>query len=138
MIMTSVLKKSVALLLCISMTACTSMHVVADGPLAVKQVGELRTEGLVSGESLQIVCYDGQKQIMEFGRIEAGALLGKVDGKERSIALDQVERIERKQIDGTRTTLLVGAIVAVALALASAAANSMANDIAGKHAGGKK
>src|SRR5471032_2519504 len=88
--MIPVLKKILAVLLCVSMVVCSSMHVVADGQSAVKQVGNLRTDGLASGDTLRIVGYDGSKQIMEFSRIDGGALLGKVDGKERSIALDQV------------------------------------------------
>src|SRR5471030_2803322 len=126
--MIPVLKKILAVLLCVSMVACSSMHVVADGQAAVKQVGNLRTDGLASGDTLRIVGYDGSKQIMEFSRIDGGALLGKVDGKERSIALDQVERIEREQIDGAKTTGV--------LALVAALGRSIGNDMANKFTGG--
>src|SRR5476649_227583 len=126
--MIPVLKKILAVLLCVSMVACSSMHVVADGQAGVKQVGNLRTDGLASGDTLRIVGYDGSKQIMEFSRIDGGALLGKVDGKERSIALDQVERIEREQIDGAKTTGVV--------ALVAAVGRAMGNDVANKLTGG--
>jgi|GEM_PF-3363950 len=134
--MIPVLKKILAVLLCVSMVACSSMHVVADGQAAVKQVGNLRTDGLASGDTLRIVGYDGSKQIMEFSRIDGGALLGKVDGKERSIALDQVERIEREQIDGAKTTGVVVLVAAVVLALVAALGRSIGNDMANKFTGG--
>jgi hypothetical protein len=127
--MIPVLKKMVALALCVSMAACTSMHVVADGPAAVTQVGDLRTDGLAGGDTLRIVGYDGHKQILEFKRIEHGALLGQVDGKDCSIALDQVERIEREQIDAPKTTGLVVALTTLTLVLLHSLANSMANSI---------
>src|SRR5471030_3239743 len=122
--MMPVLKKILAVVLCVSMTACTSMHVVADGQAAVKQVGDARGDGLASGDTLRIVGYDGRKQILEFSRVENGALQGKIDGKDRSIPLDQIERIEREQIDGAKTAGLVAVLVAATVALANALAGS--------------
>lgn len=133
--MKHLLKKSLVLLMCVSMAACTSMRVVADGRDAVDTVARDATQGLHAGETLLVHTRDGQPREIVYDRTDGGELVGKAGGADARIALAHVVRIERKEADGWKTAGLVGGIVAVLTALAAAAANSVANDMANAYTG---
>ncbi|MBJ7312957.1 hypothetical protein ACFOLJ_29460 [Rugamonas sp. CCM 8940] len=124
--MHGLLRKSAALLLCVAMSACTTMRVVADGEDAVKSVAARPADGLTVGESLLIVGRDGKKLDFKLAAIEADALRGSVDGQQRRIAFGQIERIERSHVDPGKTAGLIGGAV---LLVVLAAARSIGNDI---------
>ncbi|WP_139236525.1 hypothetical protein [Rugamonas rubra] len=112
------------------MSACTTMHVVADGADAVKAVAARPVDGLVVGETLLIVGRDGKKLDFKLAAIEADALRGTVDGQERRIAFGQIERIERGRVDGVKTTgIVVGALVLLGVAAGRAISNDVTSKI---------
>lgn len=130
--MTTFLRKTTAILLAMTLAACSSMRVVADGRDAVDTVARDSTQGLHAGERLVLHGRDGTAQAMLFERMEGDVLVGK-EGKEGDrdvrVALAQVVRIERKEIDGWKTTGLVAGITAGVLVVANMLANSIVNDI---------
>lgn len=132
--MATMKQTAVVVLLCMAMTACTTARVVADGQQAVRAVASAApAEGLKVGEPLQVTMRDGSRLGGQLDAIEADALLiATGDGKQRRIAFEQIERIERREFNGAKTVgLVVGALVLLALA----AAKSIGNDIEriGKH-----
>lgn len=127
--MKPLLKKSLILLMCIAMTGCTSMRVVADGRDAVDTVARDATQGLHAGETLLVHTREGQPLEMVYERTDGAALVGKAGGAELRIDVANVVRIERKEADGWKTAGMVGGVVAVVTALAAAAAHSMSKDV---------
>ncbi|MBY0237984.1 MAG: hypothetical protein K2X55_01600 [Burkholderiaceae bacterium] len=127
--MKQLLKKTLVLLICITMAGCTSMRVVADGRDAVDTVARDATQGLHAGETLLVHTRDGLPQEMVFVRTDGAVLVGQADSAELRIEVTSVVRIERKEADGWKTAGMVGGVVAVLTALAAAAAHSMAKDV---------
>ncbi len=115
-------------LLCLATTACTTARVVADGQQAIRSAAAAGpAEGLKVGEQLQVMGRDGSKHSGQLDAIEAdGLLLGTGEGKQRRIAFEQIERIERREFDGVKT---IGIVVGAVMLLALAAARSIGKDI---------
>jgi hypothetical protein len=116
--MKRLLNKSVLVLMCASMAACTSMRVVADGRDAVDTVARDATHGLHAGESLLVHTRDGQPREMVFVRTDGGDLVGKAGNAEVRVPVANVVRIERKEADSWKTGGLAGGIVLALTALA--------------------
>lgn len=126
--MATMKQTAVVVLLCLAMTACTTARVVADGQQAIRAVaGAAPAEGLKVGEQLQVTGRDGSKLSGQLDAIEAdGLLLATGEGKQRRIAFEQIERIERREFDGVKT---LGIVVGAVMLLALAAARSIGKDI---------
>lgn len=90
----------------LSMVACTSM--VPLGNNSSQWASQLK-----AGDTVQVTRQDGSQAELKLTAIDADALIA--DGQR--IAFGDIRQLARKQVDGTRTTLLVvGLIVAAAAA----------------------
>lgn len=126
--MATMKQTAVVVLLCLAMTGCTTARVVADGQQAIRAVASAApAEGLKVGEQLQVTGRDGSKLSGQLDAIEAdGLLLATGEGKQRRVAFEQIERIERREFDGIKT---LGIVVGAFMLLALAAARSIGKDI---------
>lgn len=119
--MQHLLKKVFVLSMCMSMAACTSMRIVADGRDAVDTVARDAAHGLHAGETLLVHTRDGQPQAMVYDRTEGNELVGRAGSADVHIDIAKVVRIERKESDGLKTAGIAGGAVALFAALLAGA-----------------
>jgi len=70
---------------------------------------------LKPGDTVQVTLRDGSQKEFKLGAIESDAL----SGSGQRFAFADISQLARKQMDGTRTTLLVVGLVAAAAAASS-------------------
>jgi hypothetical protein len=75
---------------------------------------------LKSGDTVQITRQDGSEQELKLTAVEADALIG----ANQRVAFSDIRQLARKQVDGTRTTLLVVGVLAVAAAASNSGGGS--------------
>lgn len=116
--MPRIVRKLLSALLCVSLTACTSIRTVPDWSVSSKV--SAKQYGLNVGDELLITTTPGRPVLMKLTAIEPQALTGRDLDKSDSIRVpfDQITQVERKEFDVLKTTLLVALIVVVGLTAA--------------------
>lgn len=95
-----------------ALVACTSMQTIAERggtPLSASQLGQV----IARNDSLFVTEIDGKAVQMHLTAVLPNAIEGTVDssGQVIRLELDQIRTIQRRGFDGTKTTILVVAIV---------------------------
>ncbi len=123
--------KLLSALLCINLTACTSMRVVPDWQRSVAHntANNPNRSGLNVGDELLVTAAHGRQVSMKLTAIESQMLVGRGTAKPDNVRLpfDQISQVERTEFDGLKTTGLVVLIVLIVNAgLAAALKNNVA------------
>lgn len=126
-LMEQIFKRGVVAVCCVAMLGCTHLQVVADGQGAVRTIAA--SEQIRGGEELTVATRDGKSQSMRFTKFEADELHGVVGSNDVRIKLDQIERIERREMDGTKSAGVAAVVVGAILLFAVALSNSIAKDV---------
>ena len=113
--------KILSALLCVCLTACTSLRTVPDWRASASpkdHAGSLRI-----GDELALTTASAGQVFMLVSAIEPGVLVGRADRADLTrVPFDQITNIERREFDVLKTTLLI-VLIAVA-GLAAAAKNA--------------
>lgn len=122
------LRLSVIVCMCIAFTACTSLRTVVDTKAGLTASAQAP---LAPGNQLTLTTRDGTQTPIVLTSLAADFIEGSQEkgAPLRRFDLAEVVKIERREPDGVKTTLLVIAIAAgvFALALASAQASLAGN-----------
>ena len=127
--MTRIFRQCLALLVCTSLVGCTTMRVVADGERAAREVTAHTANTPQRPNPLLVTTKSGMQYEITLHRIDGDAIVATVDGQQQPlhIPFDQIERIEQRQVDGTKTLLLVVAVLGLAYVFAQAFARGIWN-----------
>ncbi len=103
-------QKILGLILCVCITACTSLRTV---PVTPEGSGATASHKLNVGDEIVVASRSGGSQKMVINAIEANALLGRVDGVQQPvrIAFNDIAQVERREIDALKSAVLVLLIV---------------------------
>ncbi len=114
---------------CLAQIACTSLRVVADGQGASASAMRSAEPPLAPKDVALITTTDGKKQELRVVSVDSSSITGTTDGAKEPIVIpiDQIQRIERSEVDGTKVLrnamlYVVGAVV-LGYALGRAVAN---------------
>lgn len=116
--MRSISVRLIATLCLASLVACTTVRPVVErgpAPLSAQQVGS----SIGNGDKLTITRVDGSVLQMTVSNVQPDAIEGAYAGASgvTRIPIDQIRKIERREVDGVKTALL-GAGIFVILGLA--------------------
>lgn len=100
---------SVVALGCAAMVACTNLRVVADGSEASSNALRRPQPVLEPRDIAVITTADGQRIEMQVTSIDDRDVVGVVDNQAQPvrIPISQIQRVERRELDGVKTTLAV-------------------------------
>ena len=121
----------VVLVVSLSLVACSSLRVVADGREASSRLLQQPTLDLASSDQVVLTLSTGQKITLKVTSVSLETIEGIEEGRPGlvQVQVDQVDKVERREFDLSKTALLTGlAIVAilvgvVVLVIASAPAD---------------
>jgi hypothetical protein len=124
----------VVLFSCISMAACSSLTLLADNSADSTKLTQPDSRGIAVGDDLHLRLKSGEKVSIIVASIEPDALVGPTEFKGASIRvpIDQIERIERNDVDkgkAGRNLLIVAVVVLAVLLMATQAAANIGNGI---------
>jgi hypothetical protein len=124
--MRPILCRLVVILSCTALLACTSMRTVVDRTAMPDSAPTSPGASLVSNDALTVTTRDGAKTQIHLTSATSEFIEGKQDSDQlaRKFLLSDVDKVERREIDGVKTTFFVVLIVAGLYALAYAAASA--------------
>ncbi|MGE4049448.1 MAG: hypothetical protein AB7F38_00150 [Piscinibacter sp.] len=124
-----VLRLAVVVLACLAQIACTSFRVVADSQAASASALGSTEPPLAPKDVVLITTTDGKRQELRVIAIDANSITGTTDGATDPIVIpvDQVQRIERSEVDGTKVLRNAFVYVVVAVILGYALGRAMAS-----------
>lgn len=124
--MRTILCRLVVILSCTAFTACTSMRTVVDRIATHESPPPIPGASLLPNDALTVTTRDGAKTQLHLTSATSEFIEGKQDTDQlvRKFSLSDIDRIERRELDGVKTTFLVVLIVAGLYALANAAASA--------------
>lgn len=126
--MKRVVRLAVVLLSCLALIACTSFRVVADSQAASASALSSTEPPLAPKDVALITTADGKRQELRVIAIDATSITGTTDGATDPVVIpiDQVQRIERSEVDGTKVLRNAFIYVVVAVILGYALGRAMA------------
>ena len=120
--MKRLLRFTVVLVTCLAQVACTSLRVVADGQAASAAAIRGADPALAPRDVAQITTTDGKKLEVRVVAVDEASISAMAEGSKEPIVIpiDQVQRIERSEVDGAKVlrNALVYVVVAAALGYA--------------------
>ncbi|MES3025456.1 MAG: hypothetical protein V4857_28090 [Pseudomonadota bacterium] len=112
------------------LSGCMGMQVLADGPRDSALLASNTGAGLKAGMTLSLTLKNGQRQPLLLSKVEPTALVGTSNGQAVRVDIEQITRIEQREVSSGKTTALVigiglGLAVLVAAARGAAAGQIM-------------
>ncbi len=114
--MHSSLRRSVALLCALALTACTTLNVVDDRSATPPQDPPALTKSVRADDRVRITTLDGRMRVLRLTSVTDSELTGHAEGSVQSMSIPaaQVARIERRDFSFGKTSLLVLGVIATA------------------------
>ena len=121
----------VTVLASVAMVACTSLRVVADSPGASSKALRQPQPVLQPRDIAVITTATGERIEVRITSVHADEVVGSVDGQTQPVRIpvSQIERVERTELDGTKTILAVGAYVLLSIILANVLSRGLFNKV---------
>lgn len=120
--MKRLLQLAVVVLACLAQIACTSLRVVADSQAASASALGSAEPPVAPKDVARITTTDGRQLELRVTEIDATAITGITDGRTDAVIIpvEQIQRIERSEVDGTKVmrNALVYVVVAAILGYA--------------------
>ena len=123
---------TVVLVTCLAQIACTSLRVVADGQAASASAMRSAEPPVSPRDVALITTTDGKQQELRVSSIDSSSVTGTVDGSKDPIVIpiDQIQRIERSEVDGTKVLMNGMLYLLVAVVLGYALGKAIAGKVA--------
>lgn len=122
-------RSMVVLVVCVAQIGCTSLRVVADGQAASASAMRSAEPPLAPKDVARITTTDGQQRELRVTAVDATAITGTTDASRDPVVIpiEQIQRIERNEVDGTKVLRNALIYVVVAVVLGYALGNAVAN-----------
>lgn len=123
------LRLMVVLVTCLAQIACTTLRVVADGQAASASAIRSAEPALAPKDVALITTTDGKRQELRVISVDASSVTATTGGTTDTIVIpiDQIQRIERNEVDGTKVLRNAMIYVVVAVVLGYALGRAMAD-----------
>lgn len=104
--------KAIFLICAASLVGCTSLYTVVDRGVAQSNAPVALNQLIAAHDTVVVTTIDGKQLAFQVTAVSASMLEGVADHSTQLLhmEIDQIRRIERREIDGVKTVLLVVAI----------------------------
>lgn len=116
--MKRLLRLAVVLVVSVSLVACSTLRVVAEGQQAAAQAVRHERPAVSPQDRVVLTTTDGRRYEMVITSVDTDAVVGSVAGEREPVRVpvEQLRRIERQEVDTSRMLLIVLAILLLAAA----------------------
>lgn len=123
------LQLAVVLIACAAQIACTSLRVVADSQTSSASALASAEPPLAPKDVARITTTDGRQVELRITAIDAASITGLMDGTTDAVVIpvEQIQRIERSEVDGAKVIRNALVYVVVAAILGYALGRAMAS-----------
>lgn len=130
--MKRLIRLTVVVTVCLAQMACTSLRVVADGQAASSSALRSAEPPLAPKDVALITTTDGSRVEVRITAVDATSITGTADGSQEPVVIpiEQVQRIERSEVDGTKVLRNALLYVVVAVILGHALGRAVADKFA--------
>lgn len=122
----------VVLFTSLALIACTTVRVVSDGQSASASALEAATPAVSPREHVIVTTTDGKRHELRVTSVDAQSIVGSSDGMLITIPIDQIERIERSELDGNKVVRAALIYVVVSIILGVVLGKALARDVSRK------
>jgi hypothetical protein len=124
--MSQVLGKLLVITVCANLMACTTLHPVADWDPPAASATASSAKGLKPGDHIVVTTTANLTAELDFTRLTADALEGTIGKDKRIVEIprNQIQGVERREVDALRTTGTVIGVTLTTLAILTTVALS--------------
>lgn len=118
--------------ICISLIACSTFRVIADGQDATTRLGSTEHAGLRVGDIVELQFGDGRKAELQVTLMDSEGIEGRADKSSDVVRFQwsTIGSISRRDVDAGKTTVLVLAALGAVVVWVHLATRAMASNIA--------